>query len=150
MLDKLAWQASAPGIEPSLDGLCDAATLQLLLLCLNNYFGNDVRSLGKNSPGIHSPLAKSYESNVSLCGLFACFGCCLATRPISNLLSKHGVADLAGKHRRSAHAGSRTPVTIMAGLYDTATLHALLLLLRLCNKNRDGGRCDANSYGDAF
>ena len=141
MLDKLAWQASAPGIEPSLESLCDAATLQLLLLCLNNYFGNDVRSHGKNSPGIHSPLAKSHESNVSRC---------LATRPISNLLSKHGVADLAGKHRRSAHAGSRTRVTSVAGLYDTATLHALLLLLRLCNKNRDGGRCDANSYGDAF
>ena len=124
----------------SLEGLRDAATPQLLLLCLNNYFGTDVCSLGKNTPGINPLPAKYHESNVSLCGLFACFGCCLATRPVSNLLSKHGVADVAGNHIRSAHAGSRTRVTSMGGLYDTATLHALLLLLRLCNKNRDSGK----------
>ena len=62
----------------SLEGLRDAATPQILLLCLDNYFGNDVCSLGKNTPGINSLPARYHESNVSLCGLFACFGCCLA------------------------------------------------------------------------
>ena len=37
-------------LATSLEGLRDAATLHLLLLCLNNYFGNDVCSLGKNNP----------------------------------------------------------------------------------------------------
>ena len=37
-------------LATSLEGLRDAATLQLLLLCLNNYFCSDVCSLGKNSP----------------------------------------------------------------------------------------------------
>ena len=37
-------------LATSLEGLCDAATLHLLLLCLNDYFGNDVCSLGKNTP----------------------------------------------------------------------------------------------------
>ena len=33
------------------------------------------------------------------------------------------------KLRTNAHAGSRTRVTSMGGLYDAATLHALMLVL---------------------
>ena len=32
--------------------------------------------------------------------------------------------DLANRSERDAHAGSRTRVTSMGGLYDTVTLHA--------------------------
>ena len=71
-----------------------------------------------------------------LCYVCACFGCCIDTRPESILVSKHGVADLTGKRMRNADAWSRTRVTSMGGLYDTATLHALLLHLRWCSNNR--------------
>ena len=98
--------------------------------------GDELDIRKKNTPGISSLLSKSHESNVSLCGLFACFGFCLATRSVSNLLSKHGVADLAGKHIRGAHAGSRARVTSMGSLYDTATLHEILLHLRWGSKSR--------------
>ena len=40
----------------------------------------------------------------------------------------------------NAHAGSRTRVTSMGGLYDTATLHALLIVLCAVPLNRDGRR----------
>jgi hypothetical protein len=68
--------------------------------------------------------------------LLARFGCCLATRRASVLLSKHGVADLASKQTRNAQAGNGTRVTSTGGLYDTATLHVLLLHFRWYNKNR--------------
>ena len=54
----------------------------------------------KLTPGVKYPLAKSHELSVSLCLLLARFGCCLATRRASALLSKHGVADLASKQAR--------------------------------------------------
>ena len=98
--------------------------------------GDELNIRMKNTPGINSLLAKPHEPNVSLCGLFACFGCCLATHPVSTLLSMHGVADLAGKHIRGAHAGSRARVTSMGSLYDTATLHEILLHLRWGSKSR--------------
>ena len=47
MASKRAWDRA---LATSLEGLRDAATLHLLLLFLNSYFGNGVCSLGKNNP----------------------------------------------------------------------------------------------------
>jgi hypothetical protein len=125
----------------SMERLRDAATLQVLLLFLNNYFGDVACNPGeKNTPSIKSLLAKSCEKRTSLYVLFAGLGCCLAGRRVSIMQLLPRVVDHACKHMRTAHAGRRTRIASMGGLYDTATLHAPPLHSKKRLKNRSIGK----------
>jgi hypothetical protein len=74
----------------------------------DNYFGNDVCGPGKKAtPGIKSPLRVGCLHTLAA-----------AVPPTESAFCCH---------IRNAHAESRTRVTSMGGLYDAATLHALLL-----------------------